>query len=262
MNINQLITRPYLLPLALALASPLAQATAISDAAASLTLDWSSLDSQVVWSDSNFKFNGADANLDGVTDSNYQPGGTGWTGDPTVSFTAQVTADAVGNAHTDLTSANASAHARADGVGTSTPPSEDVSASGTSHRGRDFTPLADGTIVFSFGYQIDHTLSKDAAAESNSVYSLVNLVLKTAAGIELANDQFVLNIAGTGVTGTLGFTVDLLASETYYLEGHVYSSAGASAPEQTSQAVPEPGALAMLGLGLAGMGFARRDKRS
>ena len=114
-------------------------AVVTSDSTVTLTLDWSSLDSFVTWQTANFKYNGADADLDGVTDSSYQTEG-GWVGDPALTYTAQVTADAIGSASTTMDSANATAHARADGIGISSPPYENVSASGTSHRGQRHEP--------------------------------------------------------------------------------------------------------------------------
>ncbi|MDF1528972.1 MAG: PEP-CTERM sorting domain-containing protein [Sedimenticola sp.] len=248
------ITKALILFFALISSSQFVQAVAISDTSASLTLDWESLDSLVIWNDGNFKYNGADANLDGVTDSNYQSE-DGWTGSPVLSYQAQVTADATGNAGTTMTSANVSAHARADGIGTTTPPDEDASASGTSHRGKTFSPISDGEITFSFDYLISHALSNDNISEGNAVYSHIalNLMLGT---VNIGSDLFTSGNVGE-ITGAVGFTVDLLAANTYYLEGHVYSSASASSPQQTAESIPEPATVALLVIGLAGLGYRR-----
>lgn len=238
------------------LVSP-AHATAISDSSVILNLDWDSMNGVVVWEDGNYKNNGADANLEGVTDSNYQTEG-GWSGDPTLSYTAQVTADAVGNASTDATSASASAHARADGIGAISGTDEDVSASGTSHRGKVFSPIADGDITFSFEYSMSQLFSKDSPAEGYSGWSLAELILRLGSD-QIGYDDFILNNTGSSETGNLSFTVDLLASNSYYLEGHVYTSSSARSPGQDAT-VPEPGILALMGFGLASLGFFRRKR--
>lgn len=238
------------------LVSPV-HATAISDSSVILNLDWDSMSDVVVWSEGDFKFNGADANLEGVTASNYQTE-DGWSGDPALSYSAQVTADAMGNASTGATSASASAHARADGIGAISDTDEDVSASGTSHRGKVFSPIADGEVTFSFGYAMSQLFSKDFPAEGYSGWSIAELILRLGSE-EIGYDDFILNNAGTSETGNLTFTVDLLASNSYYLEGHVYTSATARAPKQEAT-IPEPGTLALMGLGMAGLGFCRRNR--
>ena len=258
------VSRPFLLfyPLLL-LFSSFTHAVVISDSSVTLTLDWSSLDSYVVWNPANYKNNGASANLDGVVDTDNQwddPTVQVWVGDPTVSYTAQVTADAIGSANTTIDSANATAHARADGIGTSSPPDENVSASGTSHRGKVFSPIEDGFITFSFDYIISQTFIKDFSTENYSSWSIAELYMSdsSAGGAIIAEDEFILNNAGTTENGTLGFTLDLLSSHFYYIEGHVYTASSANSPEQETPGIPEPATLALMGLGLAGIGYRRK----
>jgi len=72
----------------------------------------------------------------------------------------------------------------------------------------------------------------------------------------IALTQYFLVTSGfaAGDYGTFTNTIELL-------DGDATISAGRVGQQQPSQ-VPEPGTLALLGLGLAGMGFARRSKKA
>lgn len=62
----------------------------------------------------------------------------------------------------------------------------------------------------------------------------------------------------------MSFTLDVLASSSYYLEGHVYTSAYARSPVEANP-IPEPTTVLLLGatlLGIAGLGRERFLKRS
>lgn len=236
-----------------------ARATAISDTSATLILDWGSL--AVVWNEiDHYALNGADADLDGVTDRSGYPA-SGWGTDPAIMETAQVTADSVGIAETTFDSANATAHSRADGIGTTSPPDENVISSATSHRGRTFSPLADGLMIFSFEYFITQAFSTDFPSEVTSGYSKVDLHLSYQ-GTEIGLDEIIADNTGTDMSGRMGFEVDLLASNWYYLEGHVYSSASANSPEQAGTAVPEPSSMLLFGFGMIGLAGFRRTFRN
>ena len=259
------LLRPYAFFISpLLLFSSFAHAVAISESAVTLSMDWSSLDSLVVWNSDDYKNNGSSASLEGVIDTDNQWDDTTvdvWVGDPAVSYKAQVTTDAIGSANTTYDSANATAHAKADGIGTVTPPDENASASGTSHRGKVFSPISDGTITFSFEYTISQIFSKSSPMESFSSWSIAELYMSVG-GQTIAEDEFILNNTGTTETGYLGFTRDLLASEFYYIEGHVYTSSSANSPERQASTVPEPATFALMGLGLAGIGYRRHRSKT
>jgi PEP-CTERM motif len=220
-----------------------AHALATSDTSASIILDWSSLDNQVSWSDFHYYMNGADANHDGETASDY-------TNDP--SAYAFATFDAVGAAGTEFGSVLAEGTVVSDGISTL-----NASASGTSHNGRSFTLSENTNLQISFAYSLIQEFYTDIPEESAGGYSLAELILRQGSQ-QLALDQAILNNSGTTENDFL--TIDILldakneAGEfySYYLEGHVYSSANTFSPQQATTApVPEPTTFLLLGFGLA-----------
>jgi hypothetical protein len=247
-----------------------ASAVAISDTSATLTLDWDSY-ADIVWSDgSQFAPNGANADLDGVTAvSGFPVDPNRWVLDPVITETATVTADSVGTAQTTWTSASATAHSVADGLGITSPPAENVISSADSNRGRTFSPTRDGEFTFSFEYIISQVFSKEFGTESYSGWSTVQLMLSdsSAGGGQIAYDEVVFNNTGTGGSDSLGFTVALqdkylhpTAGERdhiYFLMGHVYTSASANSPEQVSP-IPEPSTILLFASGMFGLAALRR----
>ena len=94
-----------------------------------------------------------------------------------------------------------------------------------------------------------------------SGFSIAELILRFRSD-EIGYDSAQLVNTETTDNGFLSFTADLLSDNTYYLEGHVYSAATTHSPRQEIPPIPEPATLALFGLGLAGMGFARKKRKS
>lgn len=235
----------------------LAYAVAISDTSAKLTLNWDDYSQLVEWQPDDFSLYGTDANLDGITDSNY---GGGWVSDPTFTETAQVTTDSIGKAENNNTSAATFAHSRADGIGITSPPDENVTSSATSHRGKVFSPFQDGNITFNLEYFLSQDFSKDFSTEVLSGYSIAEIALSLG-GENIWHDEAILNNTGTTEAGFLTYSGIFYADSYYYLEGHVYTSSSANAPAQVKP-VPEPSTILLLGLGLGGMMlYGRKRKR-
>jgi len=237
-----------------------AHAVAVSDTSATLTLDWDTYSSVVEWQTADYSDYGTDANLDGVTDSNYSLI-DGWQLNPVFTETAQVTADSVGTATNTYTSATTIAHSRADGIGTTTPPVENVISSATSHRGKVFSPITDGEITFSFAYTMSQIFNQDFATEVLSGWSIAEINLSLG-GTNMGHDEAILNNTGTTETGFLTYTDYFYADSYYYLEGHVYTSASANSPEQAAP-IPEPSTMLLLSSGIMGLvWYGRKRKRA
>jgi hypothetical protein len=230
-----------------------AQAVAISDTSAILNFSWNSDD--FVGNEWYYALNGASADLDGALDNPAHVGG--WVTDPAFSLTAQVGPDSLGIAETTSTSANTSAHSKADGIGLTSPPQEEVYTTGDSTLGWTFSPKEDGTYTFTFDYLISHVFSNDSALEGNSGWSTVQLALSHD-GNQIGYDNVVVNTEIID-EGFLSITADLSSDQWYYLQGHAYTSAYARSPEQTAP-VPEPATIILFSTGIVGLAGITRKK--
>lgn len=220
-------------------------ATATVDA--TLAMNWSTLDDVAEWA-WGYAFNGADAEADGTVVSDY----TAPDSDPAEARIGEI---AIGSAVTTDTAPYARGAVNVDGLAALS-----ASASGTSHRGRAFVAKSSGMVPFSFDYLMTEDFEVNRPDDSVGSYTIVEMRLDQG-GTTVAYTNAVRNWANGGLangmddplSGQLFFLAELTEGSSYYLEGHVYSSANAS-----TSPVPLPAALPLLGSALAGLGFARR----
>lgn len=225
----------------------------LSETSAILAIDWDSAGDDAQWLGTGpMSMSGADAKYDGICTSHYP--GWGSLGAPAA---ASVTSNAVGLASSTSSSISASGHAASNGTSAG-----ETSASGTSHIRRDFTFLGDSNRLFvDIDYEIQQGFTATQAGETAGGYSIAELSLWDTSS-QISVFEVILDNVGENASSSMTLAIEydgFVQDIPYSLEGHVYSSAWSTCPEQELPQVPVPASMMLLGSGLAFLaGPARR----